>query len=55
VIKIEPGKFGIFDTFANETGRNAHSTGEIAKALGAQANYLRFLRKWKKCRIGLRS
>ena len=36
-IKIRPGKFGIFDTFANEAGRNAHLTGEIAKALGARA------------------
>src|SRR5258707_111582 len=35
-IKIGPGKFGIFDTFANEAGRNAHLTGEIAKALTAQ-------------------
>jgi hypothetical protein len=32
-IKLGPGKFGIFDTFANEAGRNAHLTGEIAKAL----------------------
>ena len=39
-IKIGPGKFGIFDTFANEPGRNAHLTGEIAKALGARANEL---------------
>jgi quinol monooxygenase YgiN len=39
-IKIGPGKFGIFDTFANEAGRNAHLTGEIAKALGARANEL---------------
>ena len=23
-IKLGPGKFGIFDTFANEGGRNAH-------------------------------
>jgi len=37
-IKIGAGKFGIFDTFANEAGRNAHLTGEIAKALGARAN-----------------
>ena len=36
-IKIGPGKFGIFDTFANDAGRNAHLTGEIAKALGARA------------------
>ena len=39
-IKIGPGKFGIFDTFANEVGRNAHLTGEIAKALTARANEL---------------
>ena len=39
-IKIGPGKFGIFDTFANEAGRNAHLTGEIAKALRARANEL---------------
>ncbi|HET9402613.1 MAG TPA: antibiotic biosynthesis monooxygenase [Candidatus Acidoferrales bacterium] len=36
-IKIGPGKFGIFDTFANEAGRNAHLTGDIAKALTARA------------------
>src|SRR5262249_14141189 len=34
-IKLGPGKFGIFDTFANEGGRNAHLSGEIAKELGA--------------------
>jgi quinol monooxygenase YgiN len=39
-IKIGPGKFGIFDTFANEAGRNAHLTGEIAKALTARSNEL---------------
>jgi len=33
-------KFGIFDTFANEGGRDAHLTGEIAKALGTRANEL---------------
>src|ERR1700752_2205429 len=38
--KIGPGKFGIFDTFSNEAGRNAHLTGEIAKALGARASEL---------------
>ena len=38
--KLGPGKFGIFDTFANEGGRNAHLGGEIAKALGARANEL---------------
>ena len=39
-IKLAPGKFGIFDTFANEAGRSAHLTREIAKALGARANEL---------------
>jgi quinol monooxygenase YgiN len=39
-IKLGSGKFGIFDTFANEGGRNAHLSGEIAKALGARANEL---------------
>ena len=38
--KAGPRKFGIFDTFANETGRNTHLTGEIAKALTARANEL---------------
>ena len=40
VIKLGPGKFGIFDTFANEADRNAHLTGEIAKALTARASEL---------------
>ncbi len=39
-IKLEPGKFRIFDTFENEAGRNAHLSGEIAKALGARASEL---------------
>jgi quinol monooxygenase YgiN len=39
-IKLGSGKFGIFDTFANEAGRDAHLTGEIAKALTARANEL---------------
>jgi len=33
VIKLRPGLFGIFDTFVNEAGREAHLNGEIAKAL----------------------
>jgi quinol monooxygenase YgiN len=37
-IKLGPGKFGIFDTFANEAGRNAHLTGEIAKAMTARGS-----------------
>ncbi len=39
-IKMGPGKYGIFDTFANEEGRNAHLNGEIAKALFAKAKDL---------------
>jgi hypothetical protein len=39
-IKLGPRKFGIFDTFANERGRNGHLNGEIAKALGARADEL---------------
>src|SRR5262249_49831587 len=39
-LKRGPGKFGIFDTFADEGGRNAHMSGAIAKALGARANEL---------------
>jgi quinol monooxygenase YgiN len=36
-VKIGPSTFGIFDTFADESGRDAHLTGEIAKALFAKA------------------
>ena len=32
-LKMSPNTFGIFDTFANEDGRKAHLSGEIAKAL----------------------
>jgi quinol monooxygenase YgiN len=39
-IKMGPGKYGIFDTFADENGRNAHLNGEIAKALFAKAEEL---------------
>ncbi|HXN73440.1 MAG TPA: hypothetical protein VN861_12915 [Candidatus Acidoferrales bacterium] len=39
-IRLGPKRFGIFDTFANEAGRNAHLNGEIAKALGARASEL---------------
>jgi quinol monooxygenase YgiN len=39
-IKLAPGKFGIFDTFANEAGRIAHLNGDIANALGARASEL---------------
>ena len=36
-LKIGPSKFAIFDTFADQAGRNAHLSGEIAKALFARA------------------
>ena len=38
--KTGPDTFGIFDTFATEDARNAHLTGEIAKALFAKADEL---------------
>lgn len=33
VIKLAPGIFGLFDAFADESGRKAHLEGEIAKTL----------------------
>ena len=39
-MKLGGPKFGIFDTFADEKGRDAHLTGEIAKALFARAQEL---------------
>jgi quinol monooxygenase YgiN len=39
-MKIGPSRYGIFDTFADEAGRNAHLNGEIAKALFAKAKDL---------------
>jgi len=39
-VRIGPSKFGIFDTFADDSGRDAHLTGEIAKALFAKAPQL---------------
>ena len=38
--KIGPATFGIFDTFKDEAGRNAHIGGEVAKALFARAEEL---------------
>jgi quinol monooxygenase YgiN len=32
-IQLAPSKFGIFDTFLDEEGREAHLSGEVAKAL----------------------
>ncbi len=39
-IKMGPSNYGIFDTFADENGRNAHLNGEIAKALFSKAQDL---------------
>ena len=36
----ESGAYGIFDTFNDEAGRDAHLNGEIAKALMAKAEDL---------------
>ena len=38
--KLGETTFGIFDTFKDETGRNAHLSGDIAKALFAKADEL---------------
>lgn len=35
--QLGPTTFGIFDAFADETGRAAHLSGQIAAALGQQA------------------
>jgi quinol monooxygenase YgiN len=39
-VKLGGANFGIFDTFADEAGREAHLKGEIAKALFAKAEEL---------------
>jgi quinol monooxygenase YgiN len=39
-LKLGPHTFGIFDTFADDNGRQAHLNGEIAKALFAKADEL---------------
>ena len=39
-VRLGPSKFGIFDTFADDAGREAHLKGEIAKALFARADEL---------------
>jgi len=36
-VKIAPGVYGVFDTFNDEQGRDAHLNGDIAKALMAKA------------------
>jgi quinol monooxygenase YgiN len=40
-LKLSPSTFGIFDTFVDESGRQAHLAGRVAEALMAQApNFL---------------
>lgn len=36
-LKLGPTTFGIFDAFADEAGRQAHLSGDIAQALMANA------------------
>lgn len=36
-LKLSPTTFGVFDAFADETGRQAHLSGPIAQALMAKA------------------
>lgn len=36
-VKLAPGTYGVFDTFDDEAGRDAHLTGPIAQALMAKA------------------
>jgi quinol monooxygenase YgiN len=39
-LRMGPNAFGIFDAFPSEAGRDAHLTGEVAKALMAKASDL---------------
>jgi len=39
-IKMGPSTYGIFDTFPDEKGRQAHLSGEVAKALKQKADEL---------------
>jgi quinol monooxygenase YgiN len=39
-VKLGPARFGIFDTFRDEAGRDAHLSGKIAEALMANAGEL---------------
>lgn len=36
-VQLGPASFGIFDTFAAESGRDAHLAGKVAAALMAKA------------------
>lgn len=39
-LKLGPSSFGIFDSFADDAGRDAHLSGKVAEALGANADEL---------------
>jgi quinol monooxygenase YgiN len=39
-LKLGPSTFGIFDTFVDETGREAHLSGRLAAALMQKASEL---------------
>jgi len=39
-LRLGPAKFGIFDTFPDEAGRQAHLQGKVAAALMAKASEL---------------
>jgi quinol monooxygenase YgiN len=39
-IRLGPSTFGIFDAFADESGRQAHLSGRVAAALMAKASEL---------------
>lgn len=37
-VRLGPSTFGIFDTFADDTGRQAHLSGQVAAGLQANAD-----------------
>lgn len=39
-VRFGPSTFGIFDAFPDDTGRQAHLTGQVAQALGENAGVL---------------
>jgi len=39
-VRLSESQFAIFDVFADESGRQAHLSGRVAEALGAQADEL---------------
>ena len=39
-LQLGPSTFGVFDTFEDEAGREAHLSGQIAQALMAHADEL---------------